>query len=178
MGRILHLEQGVWVKDHMGAWSFMNTVDYYGEAILARENETFEDFQNIVRMRLELAPDTPLALTYQWPEWMLVPNRPRPQLVNISETRDVEVMMSLIDSRDLLVLFVTSGAEDVARYQFYGWTSFLFGNTRFVGPGVLESAHRQFIRDMLGNRPFSCATGMLEMVCTQPQLLALYRMSL
>ncbi|CAH8307035.1 unnamed protein product [Eruca vesicaria subsp. sativa] len=122
--------------------------------------------------------DTPLALTYHWPEWMLVPNGPRPQPVNISETRDVEVMMSLSDFRDVLILFVTSSAEEVARYQFYCRTSFLFGNTRFLGPGVLESAHRQFIRDMSGNRPFSCATRMLEMVCTQPQLLDMYHMSL
>lgn len=77
---------------------------------------------------------------------MLAPNGPSPQPVNISETGDVEVMMSTSDPRDVLVLFVKSGAEDVARYQFYYKTPFKFGNSSFLGSGVSQSVYRQFIR--------------------------------
>ncbi|CAH8357158.1 unnamed protein product [Eruca vesicaria subsp. sativa] len=99
----IHLEQGLWVKTPKGGWDFMNSVDYHSEAIMVRENESFEDLMTLVRVRLELSVDTPVELIYQFLEWIMLPNAPRSAPANVLEKRDVEVMMSIMDFNDVYV---------------------------------------------------------------------------
>ena len=77
---LLRLLQGVWTKTAIGDWRFESSSVYLGETLLVRENETYEDLTNMVRARLMLNQTTPLVLTYQLPQWMLVPegNNPPP----------------------------------------------------------------------------------------------------
>lgn len=146
MTRLIHLEQGYWVKSDAGVWRFVMEPEYLGEALLLRENETIEDLMTLVRVRLELPAETPVALTYQFPEWMRIPNGPHPQPVNLLENRDVEVMMSIREFNDVLILYVTSGPLKVARYQFLCRSPFTVCNTAFLGEGVSEEQHRRAIR--------------------------------
>ena len=80
MVMLLRLLQGVWTKTAIGDWRFESSSVYLGETLLVRENETYEDLTNMVRARLMLNQTTPLVLTYQLPQWMLVPegNNPPP----------------------------------------------------------------------------------------------------
>lgn len=73
MVMLLRLLQGVWTKTAIGDWRFESSSVYLGETLLVRENETYEDLTNMVRARLMLNQTTPLVLTYQLPQWMLVP---------------------------------------------------------------------------------------------------------
>ncbi|KAF2531123.1 hypothetical protein F2Q70_00030716 [Brassica cretica] len=75
------------------------------------------------------------AIVRTLPEWMLIPDGSKTPPITILQTLDVQVMMGVRAWFADLALFVTIGAEDVARYQFFcradfniGSSSYKFGN--------------------------------------------------
>ncbi|CAG7909100.1 unnamed protein product [Brassica rapa] len=118
MGRLVKLSLGLWTKNSDGDWSFEVTSSYHGEAIIINNNETFDGLVELIRIRLNLGILTPVALTYQLPDWMIVPDGPKTPPITLSCDKDVEILTSVRDYMSEAVLYVTSGPELVARYEF------------------------------------------------------------
>ncbi|KAF3593015.1 hypothetical protein DY000_02023365 [Brassica cretica] len=105
--QVLRVIHGAWNLHQNGEWSFERKTNDLG-------------FPAIVRTL---------------PEWMLIPDGSKTPPITILQTLDVQVMMAVRAWFADLALFVTIGAEDVARYQFFcradfniGSSSYKFGN--------------------------------------------------
>ncbi|KAF3484949.1 hypothetical protein F2Q69_00053781 [Brassica cretica] len=132
----------------------------------------------MIRRRLTLGVLTPVALTYQLPDWMLLPEGPRTPPITLSADKDVETMLSVREYMTEPVMYVTSGPELVAKYQFLCRTPFKIGENSFLGEGVTEEQHHHAIKELVGWHPIVCSKTMLEMLFNEPQLLIVYRVSL
>ncbi|KAL0741015.1 hypothetical protein Bca4012_082528 [Brassica carinata] len=75
-------------------------------------------------------------------------------------------------------MYVTSGPELVAKYQFLCRSPFKIGDWSFLGEGVTEEQHHQVIKDLVGGQPIVCSKTMLEMIFNEPQLLIVFRVAL
>ena len=99
----------------------------------------------MIRIRLNLGILTPVALTYQLPDWMLVPDGTKTLPITLSCDKDVEILTSVRDYMSEAVLYVTSGPELVAKYEFLRRSPFIIGDTTYLEEGVSEAQHRQAI---------------------------------
>ncbi|KAG5401388.1 hypothetical protein IGI04_015995 [Brassica rapa subsp. trilocularis] len=140
MGRLVKLSLGLWTKNSNGDWSFEVTSSYHGEAIIINNNETFDGLVELIRIRLNLGILTPVALTYQLPEWMIVPDGPKTPPITLSCDKDVEILTSVRDYMSEAVLYVTSGPELVARYEFLRRSPFTIGFPRLTVDDVVAMA--------------------------------------
>ncbi|CAN7021445.1 unnamed protein product [Brassica rapa subsp. trilocularis] len=178
MGRLVKLSLGLWTKNSNGDWSFEVTSSYHGEAIIINNNETFDGLVELIRIRLNLGILTPVALTYQLPDWMNVPDGPKTPPITLSCDKDVEILTSVRDYMSEAVLYVTSGPELVARYEFLRRSPFTIGDTTYLEEGVSEAQHRQAILDLVGGHPIVCSKHILEIMFNEPQLLIVFRVAL
>ncbi|CAN7008990.1 unnamed protein product [Brassica rapa subsp. trilocularis] len=178
MGRLVKLSLGLWTKNSNGDWSFEETSSYDGEAIVINNNETFDGLVELIRIRLNLGILTPVALTYQLPDWMIVPDGPKTPPITLSCDKDVEILTSVRDYMSEAVLYVTSGPELVARYEFLRRSPFTIGDTTYLEEGVSEAQHRQAILDLVGGHPIVCSKHILEIMFNEPQLLIVFRVAL
>ncbi|KAF2551848.1 hypothetical protein F2Q68_00035419 [Brassica cretica] len=153
MGRLVKLVLGLWTKNSTGDWSF--------------EVE-------LIRIRLNLGILTPVALTYQLPDWMLVPDGTKTLPITLSCDKDVEILTSVRDYMSEAVLYVTSGPELVAKYEFLRRSPFIIGDTTYLEEGVSEAQHRQAILDLVGGHPIVCSKHILEIMFNEPQLIVFH----
>nr|VDC95559.1 unnamed protein product [Brassica rapa] len=151
---------------------------------------------------------TPVALTYQLPDWMLEPEGAKSPPITLLCDKDVEIMSTVSDYMYDPVLYVTSGPEQVAKYQFYCRSPFKIDETTYLKDGVTEEEHREAIRgsvnfpkhlifinyifndisnnvffllilqDLVGGHPIVCSHHILELMYNEPQLLLVYRVAL
>ncbi|CAN7123952.1 unnamed protein product [Brassica rapa subsp. narinosa] len=98
------------------------------------------------------------ALTYQLPEWMRLPEASRTPPINLTCDKDVEILASVREYMTEPVVYVTSGPEPVAKYQFL--------------------CRYPFTIDLVGAHPIVCSKHLLEIMFNEPQLLVVFRVAL
>ncbi|KAG5375432.1 hypothetical protein IGI04_040028, partial [Brassica rapa subsp. trilocularis] len=178
MGRLTKLILGLWSKSANGEWRFEETSAYHGECVVINKNASLEGLLELIRIRLDLGILTPVALTYQLPDWMNLPEGAKTPPINLLSDKDVEIMTSVEDYMAEAVPFVTSGPELVAKYQFFCRSPFTIGDTTYLGEEVTEAQHRQAIRDLVGGHPIVCSKHILEIMFNEPQLLIVFRVAI
>ncbi|KAJ4891756.1 Uncharacterized protein Rs2_31504 [Raphanus sativus] len=178
MGTLVIIAQGVWEKSPAGVWMFVENLATERETVLINPKDRLEGLVEMIRIRLDLGVLTPVVLTYQLPEWMLDPEGPRTPPMTLATNNDVETMLSVTEYMTDKVMYVTSGPELVAKYQFLCRTPFKIGGRSFLGEGVTEEQHHQAIKDLVGGHPIICSKSMLEIMFNEPQLLIVYRVAL
>ncbi|KAH0875089.1 hypothetical protein HID58_072451 [Brassica napus] len=80
------LYHGAWQRNDDGYWIFQRKPSDLGYTVLVKPNESFEDLETIIRDRYKLKPETPLAMAYHPPEWMLEPDGTRRPPITVSTT--------------------------------------------------------------------------------------------
>ncbi|KAH0902282.1 hypothetical protein HID58_041785 [Brassica napus] len=146
--------------------------------MIINRTDSFEGVVERIRITVNLGILTPVALTYQLPDWMLEPDGPKTPLITLSCDKDVEIMSTVSDYMSEPVLYVTSGPELVAKYQLFCRSPFTIDETTYHEEGVTEEQHRQAIRDLVGGHPIVCSHHILELMFNEPQLLLVYRVAL
>ena len=129
------LYHGAWQRNDDGYWIFQRKPSDLGYMVLVKPTKNFEDLEIIIRDRYKLKPETPLAMAYHPPEWMLEPDGTRRPPITVSTTSEVEAMMHLRSWFTDLKLCISSGYEDVAHFQFLNKTTFTVGGATFVFNG-------------------------------------------
>ncbi|CAH8352295.1 unnamed protein product [Eruca vesicaria subsp. sativa] len=178
MEEFVKLIQGIWEKTPSGEWVFDENPIADHEIVLINSNDSFDNLVEMIRIRLDLGVLTPVVLTYQIPDPMVSAVGPLNQPTTLSTDKDVEDMLSLMEFMTGKELYVTSGPELVAKYQFHCRTPFKIGNQTFLGEGVTEDQHHQAIRDIVGREPVVCNNNILEIMFNEPQLLIVHRVAL
>ncbi|CAF2071759.1 unnamed protein product [Brassica napus] len=178
MGRLFRLVMGLWTKSSNSDWSFQETASHHDESMIINRTDSFEGVVERIRITVNLGILTPVALTYQLPDWMLEPDGPKTPLITLSCDKDVEIMSTVSDYMSEPVLYVTSGPELVAKYQLFCRSPFTIDETTYHEEGVTEEQHRQAIRDLVGGHPIVCSHHILELMFNEPQLLLVYRVAL
>lgn len=130
--RLFH---GAWNRNEDGHWIFQRKPSDLRYTVLVKPDETFEDLETIIRDRYRLTAATPLSLAYHPPEWFLEPEGTRTPPTTLTTNEAVQEMMELRTWFTELKLCVTSGAEEVANYQFLTNTTFSIGGATFVFSG-------------------------------------------
>ncbi|KAG5406969.1 hypothetical protein IGI04_013088 [Brassica rapa subsp. trilocularis] len=117
MGHLVRVVVGDWQRFAHGTWRFdINHVDVKYDLVL-KENETYEELVAMVRGKYQIHHTEPVALTYDFPEWMKVPGDYTTPPVDILDDKDVELFMAVRMDFANLMLCVTYGNVDVARYS-------------------------------------------------------------
>ncbi|KAL0742560.1 hypothetical protein Bca4012_084073 [Brassica carinata] len=178
MGRLVRLVCGLWNKSANGMWHFEENPHGQGEVLIINRTDSLDGLVERIRITLNLGILTPLALTYQLPLWMLAPEDPTAAPITLMSDKDVEIMTSVTDYMLEAVLFVTSGPEQVAKYDFFCRTPFTVDGKTYLGEGVTEEQHRQAIWDLGGGHPIVCSKHMLELMLNDQQLLLVFRVAL
>ncbi|CAN6907121.1 hypothetical protein Bca4012_076491 [Brassica carinata] len=129
------LYHGAWQRNDKGYWIFQRKPSDLGYTVLVKPKESFEELETIIRDRYKLKPETPLAMAYHPPEWMLEPDGTRRLPITVSTTSEVEAMIHLRSWFTDLKLCISSGYEDVAHFQFLNKTTFTVGGATFVFNG-------------------------------------------
>lgn len=129
------LYHGAWQRNDDGYWTFQRKPKDLRYAVLIKLTESFETLETIIRDRYGLTPETPLAMAYHPPEWMLEPEGTCRPPITVSTTSEVGVMMHLRSWFTELRLCISSGYEDVANFQFLNKTTFSIGGATFVFNG-------------------------------------------
>ncbi|CAG7905997.1 unnamed protein product [Brassica rapa] len=174
MGTLVRIVQGIWEKTLAEEWRFDENPAAEEDTLLINPHDSFEGLVEMIRIRLDLGVLTPVALTYQLPEWMLLPEGTTTPPVTLSTDRDVEVMLTVREYMTEPVMYVTSGPELVAKYQFLCRSPFKIGDRSFLGEGITEEQHHEAIK----GHPIVCSQSMLELLFNEPQLLIVYRVAL
>lgn len=133
------LYHGVWIRGEDGHWTFQRKPSDMDYSVLVKPDETLEDLQTLIRGRYRLNPEKPLSMAYHPPEWLLEPEGTRTPPTALTSSEDVAEMMSLRTWFSDLKLCVTSGAEEVAYYQFLNNTTFKIHGATFVFTGTFNS---------------------------------------
>ncbi|KAH0928842.1 hypothetical protein HID58_014569 [Brassica napus] len=178
MGTLVRIVQGIWEKTLAEEWRFDENPAAEEDTLLINPHDSFEGLVEMIRIRLDLGVLTPVALTYQLPEWMLLPEGTTTPPVTLSTDRDVEVMLTVREYMTEPVMYVTSGPELVAKYQFLCRSPFKIGDRSFLGEGITEEQHHEAIKELVGGHPIVCSQSMLELLFNEPQLLIVYRVAL
>ncbi|CAH8388212.1 unnamed protein product [Eruca vesicaria subsp. sativa] len=103
---------------------------------------------------------------------------PRTPPITLSSDEDVGVMLSVRWYMAEAVLYVTSGPQLVAKYNFLHRSPFTICDKTFLGEGITEEQHQQAIRELVCGQPIVCSKNMLEIMFSEPQLLIVYRVAL
>lgn len=129
MGRLVRLAHGVWEKNGGGEWSFINVENGPVLSILVQENATYEMLVEAVKKRFYVGVDTMMALTYQYPAWMLQPAGNRTPPVDFNDDGDVELFMAVHVDHPEMAICVTIGSYRVERYIFQKSSGYDFGGS-------------------------------------------------
>ncbi|KAL0712696.1 hypothetical protein Bca4012_019674 [Brassica carinata] len=177
MGQLVCVRSGKWNKTEEGIWTFdgdPSDVDHY---IVAANNEDIECLTSLVREELGILAESPIVLTYQLPRSMLEEDLSTSPPNNITTSADVEVMMSVQEWTSEVVICVTYGAMNVAKYQFMCRTPFTIGDATYLADGVTEEDHIAAIYDLIGDDEFHCCGSVLRKIFTEEKLVLVYRFS-
>lgn len=131
----VRLYYGAWQRNEDGYWIFQRKPSDLGFSVLVNSTKAFEGLENLIRERYNLKTETPLAMAYHPPEWMLEPDGTRIAPATVAENDDVAEMMSLRSWFPGLILCVSAGPEDVASFQFLMQTTFRMRGATFVFDG-------------------------------------------
>ena len=131
----VRLFHGAWTRNDDGHWTFQRKPTDLGYTVLVKPTETLADLETIIRDRYKLPLETPLSMAYHPPEWLLEPEGTRTPPTTLTTNEAVQEMMELRTWFTELKLCVTSGAEEVANYQFLTNTTFSIGGATFVFSG-------------------------------------------
>lgn len=145
--------RGLWKKDENGEWSFEEEPSEQPESLIINRTDSFEGLVERTRITLNLGILTPVVLTYQLPEWMQLPDAGTTAPITLLCDSDIETMANLREYMSDAYLFVTTGAEPVAKYQFQRRYPFTIGDKTFLQEGVTEEQHQQ---DIKGYKLKSC----------------------
>ncbi|KAJ4910155.1 hypothetical protein Rs2_04776 [Raphanus sativus] len=126
------LFRGAWQRNDDGYWIFQRKPSDLGYSVLIKPTETFEGLETIIRDRYNLKVETPLAMAYHPPDWMLEPDGTQRPPIAVTTKSEVEAMMSLRTWFPELKLCISSGCEDVAHYHFLSKTTFTIGGATFI----------------------------------------------
>ncbi|WZZ66670.1 hypothetical protein YC2023_078040 [Brassica napus] len=85
--------------------------------IVLRKNETYGDLVAMMRGKYRVLPSAPVALTYDFPEWMKVPGDYATPPVDILEDKDVELFMAVRMDYVNLTLCAAYRNMEVGRYH-------------------------------------------------------------
>lgn len=117
MGHLVRVVVGDWRKLAPGTWKFNADDTEVKYDVVVRENETYESVVEMVRKKFGVLPYEPVALTYDFPQWMKAPGATTTAPVDIVEDGDVELFMAMrMDFVDLQ-LCVAYGEQDVGEYR-------------------------------------------------------------
>ena len=89
MGHLVRVVVGEWQRLAHGTWRFDMDHTQVKYDIVMRENETYGGLVARVRGKYRVLPSEPVALTYDFPEWMKVPGDYTTPPVDILEDKDV-----------------------------------------------------------------------------------------
>ncbi|XP_056854590.1 uncharacterized protein LOC130504039 [Raphanus sativus] len=178
MGKLVRVRSGHWSKTDDDVWTFNQDPSEMEQFIIASSNEEFESLKNLVREELCIAPQTPVVLSYQLPLQMLMPSESTSAPTRLLSSGDVEVMMSVHEWTNEVQIYATSGAANVAKFQFLFREPFTVGDTTYLSGGITEKAHLERIYDMMGRDEICCSARMLTEILTEDKLVLLYRFSL
>lgn len=73
MGTVVRIVQAVWEKTPTGEWGFDENPAMTEETVEIKPNDPYQGLVKMIRIRLDQGVLTPVALTYQLPDWMLSP---------------------------------------------------------------------------------------------------------
>ncbi|KAG2329947.1 hypothetical protein Bca52824_001127 [Brassica carinata] len=133
MGRLVRVVKGQWFKSKQGVWRFECDRLATVQEILVGFNEPVQTLLALIRGVFYIRMVTPTVVTFQLPAWVVGTNGETFQPLNIVSDSDVELLMSVHDWSSEPTLFVVSGSEDVAKYQFTCQTPFAVGGVNFLG---------------------------------------------
>ncbi|CAN6970428.1 unnamed protein product, partial [Brassica rapa subsp. trilocularis] len=177
MGQLVRIQSGNWKKSLSGNWQFEGDPSEVEHYIVAQNNEKIESFTSLIREELVIEPECPIALTYQLPDAMLQGIVSNSQPANIITSEDVEVVMSVQEWTKGVLLCITYGSLNVARYEFLCRTPFIVGNTTYLDGTVSEEVHVANIKGMVGNDVIMCSETLLRHLMSDEMLFLLYRFS-
>ncbi|KAF3561686.1 hypothetical protein DY000_02012919 [Brassica cretica] len=120
MGQLVRVVVGEWQRLAHGTWRFDMDHTQVKYDIVLRENETYGDLVSMVRGKYRVLPSEPVALTYDFPEWMKVPGDYTTPPVDILEDKDVELFMAEFG--------VTEDGTDVVPPKPIPWRGFRSGD--------------------------------------------------
>ncbi|KAJ4910579.1 DBD_Tnp_Mut domain-containing protein [Raphanus sativus] len=108
---------GNWQRLAHGTWRFdVNHSDKKYDLVL-KENETYEALVSMVKDKYCVVHSEPVALTYDFPEWMKVTGDFTTPPVDIVEDQDVELFMAVRMDFAGLTLCVVYGSQEVGHYR-------------------------------------------------------------
>ncbi|VVB04361.1 unnamed protein product [Arabis nemorensis] len=177
MGKLVRLLRGIWVKAETGEWDFKYDPSDRGFRVMVRKNETFTSLMGVVRTRYLLVETTPIVLTYQCADWMLVPDERKTPLVNILTDSDGLYYMAARNTYPQLPIYATVGPEAVASYQYQCRAPFIVNGRSYVVPGANQGVEETTPEyDALTTGPTLVGTrGALEEIFTEAEMLILHR---
>ena len=117
MGHLVRVVVGEWQRLAHGTWRFDMDHTQVKYDIVLRENETYGDMVAMVRGKYRVLPSEPVALTYDFPEWMKVHGDYTTPPVDILEDKDVDLFMATRMDYVNLTLCVAFGNVEVGRYH-------------------------------------------------------------
>ncbi|KAG5384252.1 hypothetical protein IGI04_035722 [Brassica rapa subsp. trilocularis] len=145
MGKMVRIQSGEWMKKDDVGWRFYEDSCELEHYIVTRNNEHVDAFMALVREELLISPTTPMVLTYRLPETILEANVIKSPPNTVLTTEDVEILLSIQEWRNEVIVYVTSGALRVAKFQFLCRTPFTLGDTTYLDDGITEEQHLAII---------------------------------
>lgn len=149
MGRLVRVLKGQWFKSQQGVWRFEGDRSSTAQSILVGVNEPVNTLMALLRGVFFIRTVTPMMVTFQFPRWVLGANDEMFPPLNIDTDSDVELLMSVYEWSTEPTLFVVSGSDDVAKYQFTCRTPFTVGGINFLGTGITEENHMTMVNGKL-----------------------------
>lgn len=145
MGKMVHIQSGEWMKKDDVGWRFHEDSCELEHYIVTRNNEHVDAFMALVREELLISPTTPMVLTYRLPETILEANVIKSPPNTVLTTEDIEILLSIQELRNEVIVYVTSGALRVAKFQLLCRTPFTLGDTTYLDDGITEEQHLAII---------------------------------
>ncbi|KAL0802869.1 hypothetical protein Bca101_058045 [Brassica carinata] len=178
MDQLLRLISGQWTKSLDGIWRFEGDPSIEEHYIITKTNEKIPALMSLVRNELGIEEDTPMVLSYHLPPNLLLPYGSTSQPTNVLTPEDVEILLSIQEWTKNVVLYVTFGAANVAKYNFLCREPFTIGDTTFLSDGISEEDHVAAIIDMVGEDEFHFSGPGPDEIFNQRNLVVVYRFSL
>lgn len=108
----------------MGHGVYINQTKLWNDG--ARKQK-FDSFVVFVKNCHELQPETAVALTFQFPDWMFIPERKRTPPIDIATNSDVGMFMAIRSECLKVAICVTVGAYHIGMFRFQRRTPTVVG---------------------------------------------------
>ncbi|KAG2321673.1 hypothetical protein Bca52824_014886 [Brassica carinata] len=112
MVHLVRVVVGNWQRPAHGTWRFDIDHTHVKYDLVVKENETYEALVSMVKDKYRVSPSEPVALTFDFLEWMKVPGDFTTPPVDILEHQDVELFMAVrMDFASLTLCVVYDSQE-------------------------------------------------------------------